>query len=52
VSQHFKYAVDKGFAPMWLPFGVRPSKDGATITDDGRFVATFGFLHVETPLTT
>ena len=46
------YAVDMKFAPIWLPFGVRPSKDGVTITDDGRFKATFGFLGSRLPSTT
>ncbi len=50
MSQFFPYAVDMNFAPIWLPFGVRPSKDWVTITDDGRFRATFGFLRLETPL--
>ena len=50
MTQTFLYAVDIRFAPMWLPFGVRPSKDGVTITDDGRVKATFGFLGLETPL--
>ena len=50
MSQVFKYAIDKKLAPFWLPFGVKPSKDGVTITDDGRFVATFGLLRVATPL--
>jgi hypothetical protein len=50
VSQVFPYAIDKKLAPFWLPFGVKPSKDGVTITDDGKFVATFGFLRLETPL--
>jgi len=49
MSQFFPYALDLKFAPIWLPFGVRPSKDGVTITDDGRFRATFGFLGLETP---
>jgi hypothetical protein len=35
---------------LGLPFGVRPSKDGVTITDDGRFVATYGLIRIETPL--
>jgi hypothetical protein len=48
VNQFFPYAVDMKFAPIWLAFGVRPSKDGVTITDDGRFKATFGFLRLET----
>jgi len=43
--------VDKRLAPFWLPFGLRPSKDGVTITDDATFRATFGFLRMETPLT-
>ncbi len=50
MNQFFPYAVDLKFAPIWLPLGVRPSKDGVTITDDGRFRATFGFLRLETPL--
>jgi hypothetical protein len=43
--------VDKRLAPFWLPFGFRPSKDGVTITDTGTFLATYGFLKLETPLT-
>lgn len=50
MSQVFRYAIDKKFAPLWLPFGVRPWKDGVTLTDDGRFVATFGFVRLETRL--
>jgi len=50
VNQFFPYAVDIKFAPIWLPLGVRPSKDGVTITDDGRFRATYGFLRLETQL--
>jgi hypothetical protein len=46
----FPYAVDLKLAPFWAPFGVRPSKDGVKLTEDARFVATFGFLKVETPL--
>jgi hypothetical protein len=51
VAEFFPYAVDKRLAPFWLPFGVRPSKDGVTITDDGTLRATFGFFKMETPLT-
>jgi hypothetical protein len=50
VGETFRYAVDKRFVLMWGPFGLRPSKDGVTLTDDGRFVASFGFVHFETPL--
>ncbi|HUA94657.1 MAG TPA: hypothetical protein VMB82_03935 [Acidimicrobiales bacterium] len=50
MSRFFPYAVDKRFAPMWLPFGVRPSRDGVTVGDDGQFRATFGLLRLETGL--
>jgi len=50
VNEVFRYAIDKRLALMWLPYGVRPSKDGVTLTDDGRFVATYGFMRVETEL--
>jgi hypothetical protein len=50
VSDFFPYASDKKLAVFWVPFGVRPSKDGVTLTDSGRFVATFGLLRLETPL--
>ncbi len=49
MSQHFAYAVDMRFAPMWAPFGVRPRKDGVTITDDDVLTATYGWLRLETP---
>lgn len=51
MSEVFRYAIDLKLAPFWVPFGVRPWKDGVTLTDDGRFVAAFGFLHIETLLT-
>ena len=50
MSDFFPYAIDKKLAVFWVPFGVRPSKDGVTLTDSGRFVATFGLLRLETPL--
>jgi hypothetical protein len=51
MAEFFAYAVDKRLAPFWLPFGLRPRKDGVTITEDGTFRATFGLLSVRTPLT-
>jgi len=51
MAEFFAYATDKRLAPFWLPFGVRPGHDGVTITDAGRFRATFGFVKLETPLT-
>ena len=50
MAEVFRYAIDKRFFPVLLTFGVRPSKDGVTLTDDGRFVATYGFLRIETSL--
>ena len=50
MAEFFPFAVDSRLAPFWLPFGVRPGKDGVTITDAGTFLATFGFLKLETPL--
>lgn len=50
MTSTFTYAADLKLAPFWLPFGVRPSKDGVTLTDDGRLVATFGLLKLETAI--
>ena len=50
MSEVFRYAVDKRYFPLLLAFGLRPSKDGVTLTDDGRFVATYGFMRIETSL--
>lgn len=48
VDQHFPYAVDRRFLPLLLPFGFHASSDGATVTDDGDFTVTFGFLTLRT----
>ena len=50
MTEFFTFAVDKRLAPFWLPFGFRPGRDGVTVTDDGTFLARFGFLRLETPL--
>jgi hypothetical protein len=50
MSQHFGYAIDKRYLPVLLPFGLRRTKDGVTLTDDDSFVATFGFFKLATPL--
>lgn len=42
--------MDKRFAPLLVLFALRPSKDGVSIGDDGKFRATFGFLKLETTL--
>jgi hypothetical protein len=50
VSKHFGYAIDKRYLPVLLPFLLRPAKDGVELTDEGMFVATFGFFKIKTPL--
>lgn len=50
MTQHFGYAVDKRYLPVLLPFGLRPSKDGVTLSDEGSLVATFGLFRLKTPL--
>ena len=45
---YFRYAIDKRFLPMLVPFLLRPSRDGVTLTDD-EFVATFGLVKISTP---
>ncbi len=51
MADFFPYAVDNRLAPFWLPFGLHRHTDGVTITPDGNFVARFGFMKMETPLT-
>ena len=50
MAEHFGYDIDRRYLPVLLPFLVRPSKDGVTLTDEGSFIATFGLLGVVTPL--
>jgi hypothetical protein len=50
VTRHFRYAIDKRYLPVLLPFLLRPSRDGVTLTDD-HFVATFGLVKIATPRT-
>ena len=46
----FPYEVDNRFLPVLLPFLLRPWRDGVTLTDDGSFLATFGFVSLATPM--
>jgi hypothetical protein len=50
VIRHFSYAIDKRYLPVLVPFLLRPSKDGVTLTDDASLVATFGLFKIRTPL--
>lgn len=49
-ARYFAYDVDRRYLPVLLPFLLRPSRDGVRLTEDGRFVATFGVFTIETPL--
>jgi hypothetical protein len=51
MTQHFSYGIDRRYLPVLLPFLLRPSRDGVTLTDDGLFLATFGLVKVTTPRT-
>ena len=33
MAEFFTYAVDRRLAPFWLPFGLRPGRDGVTLTE-------------------
>jgi hypothetical protein len=50
MTQRFVYAIDKRYLPVLVPFGLRSSKDGVTLTDDESLLATFGFFKLATPL--
>jgi hypothetical protein len=50
MTERFSYAIDKRYLPVLLPFCLRPGKDGVVLTDEGEFVATYGFFKVTTPL--
>ncbi|MEZ5257042.1 MAG: hypothetical protein R2704_08060 [Microthrixaceae bacterium] len=45
----FPYRLDNRWKPMFVLLGVHDS-DGVSLTDDGRFRATYGRFSVETPL--
>lgn len=49
MTRLFKFKVDKRYLPLLLLCGLRQSKHGVTLTDTS-FIARFGFLKLETPL--
>ena len=49
MAKLFPYRIDKRLLPLLAAFGVRPGRDGVRLEDDGRFVATFGWLRLSTP---
>lgn len=50
VSTRFGYAIDKRYLPVLLPFLLRPTRDGVTLTDEGSLVARFGVVTIDTQL--
>jgi hypothetical protein len=48
MTRHFRYAIDKRYLPVVLPFGLKPGKDGVTLTE-AELIATFGFFKISTP---
>jgi hypothetical protein len=49
MAQYFKFEVDKRFLPLLLPCGLRPARDGVTLTETS-FIAKLGLFKLETPL--
>ena len=45
----FPYRLDNRWKPLFVALGVS-GDDGVGLTDDGRLVATFGWVRVETPV--
>lgn len=50
MTVRFGYAIDKRYLPVLLPFFLRPTRDGVTLNDGGKFRATFGLFKLETSL--
>jgi hypothetical protein len=50
MKHHFRYAVERRFQPLLLPFGFRASTNGVTLTDTGMLDVTFGVLSLRTSL--
>ena len=48
MGQRFPYRLDKRWKPLFAVLGVGDD-DAVEVTDDGRLVATFGRVSVETP---
>jgi hypothetical protein len=51
MTEHFEYDIDKRYLPVLLPFLLRPSKNGVTLTDEDSLIATFGLFQIATPRT-
>ncbi len=51
MTRQFPYAIDPRYLPLLLPFGLRRSRDGVSVEEDGSVVATLGFFSLRTTLT-
>jgi hypothetical protein len=49
-DQFFPFEFDGKFRFIWGLVGAKPGTDGVTLTDDGRFVVTYGRFGIDTPL--
>jgi hypothetical protein len=49
MTDRFPYAVDLKYRPLLVLFGFRGAKDAVTLGDDATFLATFGFMKIQTP---
>ncbi len=49
VSRRFAYDIDRRFVLVCRAFGLRPGRHGVVLTDDERFVATYGLFTIDTP---
>ena len=47
-ERFFPYDCDERFQLFWWPAGLRPDRDGVTVSDDN-FVATYGRFRLTTP---
>lgn len=48
--EEFLFRFDRSSLPVLLALGVNPGNSSVVLTDDDRFVATFGRWKVDTPL--
>jgi hypothetical protein len=49
-GRYFPFRYDSRLAPIWLPFRLWPSRQGVTVTEDGRLIAGYGPFRVDVPL--
>jgi hypothetical protein len=49
MTTHYAYAIDRRFAAVLALVGLRPRRDGVTISET-TFRANLGVVHLETPL--